>query len=705
MFNIVEKSIKLGQEEVTIETGRIARQAGGSVLVSCRGTQVLVSATAAKEAQPNASFFPLSVDYIEKFYSAGRIPGSYFKREAKPTDQEILTSRLIDRAIRPLFPENYRVETQVVAQVLSYDPDAPPHMLAMLGASTALHISDLPFAGPIAAARVSYNKETGKVTLNQSEAHYSANDLDLVVAGTKDAVLMVEAGAKFLSEEQILESMTEAHKQVQLLCAFQEEFRNEVGKTKREVPAPLDNAEMRKVLVKQFAKPLQDAYRTSQKADRKLAIAKVKADAKALLVPEDDVEGLGKVFSSLFEDQEYNTMRAYILKSNKRIDGRSSTDIRPIDCQVGILKRTHGSALFTRGETQALGIITLGTTDDAQRIESIANPHEEKSFMLHYNMPGYSVGEVKRLGAPARREVGHGHLAERALKIALPEKKKFPYTIRLVSEVTESNGSSSMASVCTGTMSLLNAGVPLKAPIAGIAMGLIFEGKKYSILSDILGDEDHLGDMDFKVAGGKEGITALQMDMKIAGISIEILKEALAQAKEGRLHILNKMLHTISKPGDMSDYAPRIEQVKIRTERIRDLIGVGGKNIKKIVADTGCKVEVDDQGIVSVASTNGVAAAKAKRMVHYFTTDPEIGEIYLGVVKKTADFGAFVEIKPGIEGLVHISQLAAERVTKTEDVVKEGDEVLVKIIELDRTGRIKLSRKDAIGKAPTNQAP
>jgi len=705
MFNIVEKSVKLGQEEIILETGRIARQAGGSVLVSCRGTQVLVTATAAKEAQSKMSFFPLSVDYIEKFYSVGRIPGSYFKREAKPTDQEILTSRLIDRSIRPLFPETYLIETQVVAQVLSYDPEAPPQMLAMLGASAALHISDIPFAGPIAGARVGYDKEKNEPSLQLSESAYHASDLDLIVSGTKDAVLMVEAGAKFLTEEQILQSIEAAHDDIKKLCHMQEQLRKSVGKAKREVTSEPSNPQMSTALSKKYGKRLQEAYKISSKSERREAIAQVKKDSKLELVPQGEEEVLGPVFSYLFEMLEYNTMRSNILKTNTRIDGRTNKDIRPINCQVNVLKRTHGSALFTRGETQALGIVTLGTSDDAQRIETIANLNEQKSFMLHYNMPGYSVGEVKRLGAIGRREVGHGHLAERALRVTLPEKKRFPYAIRLVSEVTESNGSSSMASVCTGTLSMLDAGVPLKEPISGIAMGLVLEGKKYSILSDILGDEDHLGDMDFKVSGGKSGITALQMDMKIAGISISILKEALLQAKEGRLSILDEILRTISKPKDLSDYAPRIEQIKIKVERVRDLIGVGGKNIKKIVADTGCKIEVDDAGIVSVASTNGVAAARAKRMVNYLTTDPEIGEIYLGVVKKTADFGAFVEIKPGVEGLVHISQLANERVNKTDDIVKEGDEVLVKIIELDRTGRIKLSRKDAIGKTPTTPAP
>lgn len=700
MFNITEKSIRIGDDVITIETGRIARQAGGSVLVTCGGTQVLVTATAAREAQVTASFFPLSVDYIEKFYSAGRIPGGYIKRESRPSDREILISRLIDRPIRPLFPETYLVETQVIAQVVSLDPKISPAQLAILGASCALHLSDIPFAGPVAGVRVGF--KDGNFIINPAEADLPTSDLDLVVAGTKDAILMVEAAANFLTEAQILSAIELGHQEIKKLCAVQEELRNACGKEKRSVPEAPQNADMKSVITKKYAKPLKDAYSIASKAVRKKAIEEIKQQAKLELVEAGNNES-EKAFQYLFEMQEYKILRTNIIKDNRRVDGRTTKDIRNIDCQVGVLKRTHGSALFTRGETQSLGVITLGTHDDAQRSESIMNVLEEKTFMLHYNMPGYSVGEVKRLGTPGRREVGHGNLAERALKAALPAKNRFPYSVRIVSEITESNGSSSMASVCSGALAMLDAGVPLKEPIAGIAMGLILEGKEFAILSDILGDEDNLGDMDFKVAGGKNGITAMQMDIKISGISMDILEQALAQAKEGRALILDKMLHIISRPNDLSQLAPRIEQIKIKPERVRDLIGPGGKNIKKIVSDTGCKLEVNDEGIVSIASTDGNSAAKAKRMVNYLTTDPEIGEIYLGIVKKTADFGAFVEIKPGVEGLVHISQLAATRINKTEEVVKEGDEVMVKVIELDRTGRIKLSRKDAIGKSPSNE--
>lgn len=700
MFNIIEESIRIGDEQITIETGRIARQAGGSVLVTCGGTQVLVSATAAKEAQTSASFFPLSVDYIEKFYSTGRIPGGYIKRETRPSDREILISRLIDRPIRPLFPETYLVETQVIATVVSLDPKISPAPLGILGASCALHISDIPFSGPVAGVRVGF--KDGKYLINPPEADISNLDLDLIVAGTKDAILMVEAAANFLTEAQILEAIQFGHNEIKKLCILQEKFREKCGKEKRIVPVPPQNTEMNTILSKKYGKSLKDAYSIAIKSERKKAIDLIKQEAKKELVEEDNENSL-KIFNYLFEMQEYKTLRSSILKENRRVDGRTTSDIRHIDCQTSVLKRTHGSALFTRGETQSLGVVTLGTQDDAQKSESIMNILEEKTFMLHYNMPGYSVGEVKRLGAPGRREVGHGNLAERALKATLPAKNRFPYSIRVVSEITESNGSSSMASVCSGTLAMLDAGVPLKEPIAGIAMGLIFEEQNFAIISDILGDEDNLGDMDFKVAGGKNGITAMQMDIKISGISMEILEKALAQAKIGRSLILDKMLRSISRPNDLSQLAPRIEQIKIKPERVRDLIGPGGKNIKKIVSDTGCKLEVNDEGIVSIASTDGHSAAKAKRMVVYLTTDPEIGEIYLGVVKKTADFGAFVEIKPGVEGLVHISQLAPTRINKTEEVVKEGDEVMVKVIELDRTGRIKLSRKDAIGKAPSNE--
>ncbi|MEY4065971.1 MAG: polyribonucleotide nucleotidyltransferase [Pseudomonadota bacterium] len=698
MFNIVEKTIRVGDHEITIEHGRMARQAGGSVLVTCGDTQVLVCATGAKAPSPTASFFPLAVDYIEKLYSAGRIPGGYIKRESKPTEREVLISRLIDRPIRPLFPETFLTEVQVVATVLSVDPKISPAPLAILGASTALHISDIPFNGPVAGVRIGH--KDGKFLINPSETEEVGSDLDIVVAGTSEGILMVESGANFVSEALILEAIEVAHKHIKSMCKVQNELREAVGKTKRDVPEAPSNDSMQKVLDKKFAGALREAYSIAKKSDRKNAVDEIRLTAKAELVPANDDGSLSATFEHLFEMACYKTLRTNIIRDNRRVDGRKSTDIRGIDCQVQVLKRPHGSALFTRGETQSLGVVTLGTSDDAQRSESVYSPLEEKHFMLHYNMPGYSVGEPKRLGAPGRREVGHGNLAERALRASVPSRVRFPYSIRMVSEITESNGSSSMASVCSGTLAMLDAGVPLLEPVAGIAMGLIKEGNDVAILSDILGDEDALGDMDFKVAGGKSGITALQMDMKIAGVSIDVLRKALEQAREGRLHILGKMTSVLGKAKDLSSRAPRIEQIKIKSERIRDLIGPGGRNIKKIVADTGCKVDIGDDGVVNLASSNGEAAAKAKRMIHFLTSDPEINEVYLGIVKKVSDFGAFVEIKPGVEGLVHISQLAAQRVNKVEDVVKEGDEVMVKVIEIDRTGRIKLSRKDAVGKEP-----
>jgi polyribonucleotide nucleotidyltransferase len=699
MFEITERVIKVGEHEITLETGRMARQAHGAVLVTCGETQVLVCAVAAENEKPGQSFFPLSVDYTEKFYAAGKFPGGYIKRESRPSDREVLSSRLIDRPLRPLFPESFLNETQVVATVVSVDPKASPSpaILAIIGASAALHISDIPFAGPIAAVRVGY--KDGKLVLNPPEMEPS--DLDLVVAGTKNAILMVEAGANFVSESVMLEAMSLAHKHIKIICEVQDDLRKAVGKPKRVLKTVERDEALGKQLEKKFGGAIREAYMISKKAERKSMLSKVKSEAKAALVPEGET-GKGQDFEHFYEMLCYKTLRLNILKDNRRVDGRKTTDIRPIVCEIHPIKRPHGSALFTRGETQSLGIVTLGTSDDAQRTESILNSSEEKSFMLHYNMPGYSVGEPKRMGSPGRREVGHGNLAERALKVSVPPKVRFPYAIRVVSEITESNGSSSMASVCSASLAMLDAGVPLVEPIAGIAMGLILEGQDSAVLSDILGDEDALGDMDFKVAGGKTGITALQMDIKIEGVSIDILSKAMEQARVGRLHILDNMTKVISKANDLNERAPRIEQIKIKPERVKDLIGPGGKNIKRVVAQSGCKIDLDDSGVINLASTSGEAANIAKRMIRELTSDPEIGEVFLGVVRKVSDFGAFVEIKPGVEGLVHISQLASTRVNRVEDVVNEGEEILVKVIEIDRTGRIKLSRKDAVGKQPTS---
>ena len=698
MQNKIEKKITLApKQDITFETGRIARQANGSVLVSSSGTQVLVTATAKREAQEGLSFFPLSVDYIEKFYAAGRIPGGYLKRESRPGDKEILTSRLIDRPIRPLFPKDFLCETQIVATLLSYDESVSPISLAITGTSAALHISDIPFAGPIAGIRLGL--VDNEYLINPNDNDLKSSSLDLVVAGSKDAILMVEASANFLSEAEMLKAIDFAHKHIQKLCQVQEELREKVGVEKRLVTAKTFDTKAKKNFEKIIAKDLEKACYIKDKLKRYSALDKLKKDSmESFLEKHADGESdtLKETLESTFEDKKSSLVRANILK-DKRIDGRSSKDIRPISCEVSLLKKVHGSSLFTRGETQSIGVATLGTFEDAKRTETVANLSEEKTFMLHYNMPGYSVGEVKRLMSPGRREIGHGYLAEKALSATLPQKSHFPYSIRIVSEITESNGSSSMASVCSGTLAMLDAGVPLVTPVAGIAMGLVMEKDKHAILSDILGDEDHLGDMDFKVAGSKDGITALQMDMKIEGISKSVLKDALEQAKAGRLHILNEMLSVIDSPKSLSVYAPRIERIRIKENRVRDLIGPGGKNVKKIILETGCKVDIDDDGIVSIASTNNESAKEAKRMISYLTTDPQINEIYLGVVKKTTDFGAFVEIKPGVEGLVHISHAAVNRIQNIEEVMKENDEVLVKVIELDRTGRIKLSRKDAIG--------
>ena len=698
MQNKIEKKITLApKQDITFETGRIARQANGSVLVSSSGTQVLVTATAKREAQEGLSFFPLSVDYIEKFYAAGRIPGGYLKRESRPGDKEILTSRLIDRPIRPLFPKDFLCETQIVATLLSYDESVSPISLAITGTSAALHISDIPFAGPIAGIRLGL--VDNEYLINPNDNDLKSSSLDLVVAGSKDAILMVEASANFLSEAEMLKAIDFAHKHIQKLCQVQEELREKVGVEKRLVTAKTFDTKAKKNFEKVIAKDLEKACYIKDKLKRYSALDKLKKDSmESFLEKHADGESdtLKETLESTFEDKKSSLVRANILK-DKRIDGRSSKDIRPISCEVSLLKKVHGSSLFTRGETQSIGVVTLGTFEDAKRTETVANLSEEKTFMLHYNMPGYSVGEVKRLMSPGRREIGHGYLAEKALSATLPQKSHFPYSIRIVSEITESNGSSSMASVCSGTLAMLDAGVPLVTPVAGIAMGLVMEKDKHAILSDILGDEDHLGDMDFKVAGSKDGITALQMDMKIEGISKSVLKDALEQAKAGRMHILNEMLSVIDSPKSLSVYAPRIERIRIKENRVRDLIGPGGKNVKKIILETGCKVDIDDGGIVSIASTNNESAKEAKRMISYLTTDPQINEIYLGVVKKTTDFGAFVEIKPGVEGLVHISHAAVNRIQNIEEVMKENDEVLVKVIELDRTGRIKLSRKDAIG--------
>jgi polyribonucleotide nucleotidyltransferase len=691
----VTREVTIGGKTIKFEFNKFAKQAS-SVMVSCGDTQVLVCVVAAEDAKPDQDFFPLTVDYYERTYAAGRFPGGFVKRETRQSEHEVLTCRVIDRPLRPLFPEHFLTDVQITCTTVSYDPAHHPAPLALMGASAALMISNIPFDGPVAALRI--GMKDGQYILDPKEGE--SGDLDLNVAAKPGALLMVEAGANFLSEEQMLDAITHAHKLMEPVFEMQLALQKEIGKPKREVKIPNWDKNIQKQ-VTDIATPLVNkAFTIASKIERKHALTSITKDVLTAVNPTGD-SATTKVIKKMLEEVQFQSMRGSILETRKRVDGRGLSDIRKITCETNVLKRPHGSALFTRGETQALATVTLGSADDEQRLDNLVTPNAVKSFMLHYNFPGYSVGECKPNRAPGRREVGHGALAERALARVIPDKGKFGYTIRLVSEILESNGSSSMASVCAGTMALLQAGVPIQEPVAGIAMGLIKEGDKYAILSDILGDEDHLGDMDFKVCGGQNGITALQMDIKIGGLTREILSQALTQAQAGRRHILANMTTAINAPSEISEFAPRIFQVKIKPDRVRDLIGPGGKNIKKIVAETGVKIDVNDEGMVSIVAMDVTSAESAKKMIRSVTSDPEIGAIYLGLVKKIMDFGAFVEIKPGTEGLCHISQLDNARVERTEDVCKEGDEMLVKVLEIDRQGKIKLSRKEALGKKPT----
>ena len=691
----ITREVTVGDKTIKFEFNKFAKQAN-SVMVSCGDTQVLVCVVAAEDAKPDQDFFPLTVDYFERTYAAGRFPGGFVKRETRQSEHEVLTCRVIDRPLRPLFPEHFLTDVQITCTTVSYDPAHHPAPLALMGASVALMISNIPFDGPVAALRI--GMKDGQYILDPKEGE--GGDLDLNVAAKPGALLMVEAGANFLSEEQMLDAISHAQKLMEPIFAMQLAVQKEIGLPKRSVKAPNWDKDIL-AKVNAMAMPLVNkAFTIASKTERKQAISSITKDVLTAVNPTGD-SATTKMVKKMMEEVQYQSMRGSILETRKRVDGRGPADVRKITCETKVLKRPHGSALFTRGETQALATVTLGAADDEQRLDNLVTPNAFKSFMLHYNFPGYSVGECKPNRAPARREVGHGALAERALARVVPAKSLFGYTIRVVSEVLESNGSSSMASVCAGTMAMLQAGVPIKEPVAGIAMGLIKEGDKYAILSDILGDEDHLGDMDFKVCGGQNGITALQMDIKIGGLTRDILSQALTQALAGRRHILSSMTTAINAPSEISEFAPRIFQVKIKSDRIRDLIGPGGKNIKKIVAETGVKIDVNDEGMVSIVAMDVMSAEAAKKMIRSITSDPEIGSIYLGLVKKIMDFGAFVEIKPGTEGLCHISQLDNARVERTEDVCKEGDEMLVKVLEIDRQGKIKLSRKDALGKKPT----
>ena len=677
---------------LSIEVGKVAKQADGAALVRYGETVVLVTAVAAKELKTDTDFFPLTVDYQEKTFAAGKIPGGFFKREGRPSEKEILTCRLIDRSIRPLFSEGLRCETQVIATVLSADRENDPDMVAMLGASVALQVSDIPFSGPLAGVRI--GRIDGRWVINPTQSQLLESDMDIFLSGSRDAIVMVEGGAKMVPEDEILEALFTGHEAIQPLLQIQEEIRREIGKPKRQVPlAELDAAMVRQVEQLALSK-LQQAIEIPEKLERYKQIGEIKGEVVAKMLAEFPQKE--KDIKGAFDELKRNCFRGLIIQRERRIDGRGLRDIRPITCEVEILPRTHGSALFTRGETQALVVTTLGTASDEQKIDALIGEHYKK-FMLHYNFPPFSVGEVKFLRGPSRRDIGHGNLAERALLPVLPPEESFPYTVRIVSEVLESNGSTSMATVCGGSLSLMDAGVPVSAPVAGIAMGLIKEGEHVRVLSDILGDEDHLGDMDFKVAGTPSGVTSLQMDIKISGVNRDIMRQALYQAREGRLHILGIMAETIgSHRASVSGHAPRITTLKVRPDKIREIIGPGGKVIRGIIEATGVKMDVEDDGTVTIASSDEAASRKAIEMVQKIAAEAEIGKIYKGTVRKIVDFGAFVEIFPGTDGLVHISQLAPERVRRVSDVLKEGDEVMVKVLEIDRQGKIRLSRKEAL---------
>lgn len=688
-------SVDVNGRTLSIETGSLAKQANGSVLVRYGETVVLVTVVADKKIREGVDFLPLTVDYQEMSYAAGRIPGGFLKREGRASEKEILTSRLIDRPVRPLFPDGYFYETQVIATVLSMDQENETDTLAMTGASAALEISDIPFKGPLAGVRV--GRIDGEFICNPTNSQLKESDLDLLVAGTRDAVVMVEGGASMLPEDVMLEAIWYGHGSLQPILAIQQELRGIAGKPKKEHTAPVIESDFKKRIEEVAREKIAHAIRIPAKLERYGRLDEIAEEAVEALSHE--YEGRGGEIKELITELKGEMVREMYLSDKKRIDGRAFSDVRPITCEVRTLPRPHGSALFTRGETQVLATTTLGTSTDEKKIESLLG-NSYKSFMLHYNFPPYSVGEVKFLRGPGRREVGHGALAERAIARVLPSNDDFPYTIRVVSDVLESNGSSSMATVCGGTLSLMDAGVPIKAPVGGIAMGLIKEDEDVIILSDILGDEDHLGDMDFKVTGTRDGITALQMDIKIEGITKDILEKALYQAKEGRLRILDKMESAIPEPRkSLSAYAPRILTMEINPEKIRDVIGPGGRMIRQIVEKTGAKIDVEDSGKVSIISADSSASDKAVGMIKEICQEVQVAELYMGKVKKITNFGAFVEILPGLDGLVHISQLSPERVRNVTDVLKEGDEVLVKVLAIDENGKIKLSRKEALGES------
>ena len=693
-MNAITTSFQYGDHTVTLETGRIARQATSSVLITMGDTTLLVTVVGKKEVKEDQDFFPLTINYVEKTYAAGKIPGGYFKREGRPTEHATLIARLIDRPLRPLFPKGFCNEVQVVITVMSLDENIQPDIPAMIGASAALSISGIPFNGPIGAARVGY--QAGQYLLNPNDTTLETSALDLVVAGTKNAVLMVESEAKMLSEDIMLGAVVYGHEQMQVAIDAIETFANKVGTSAWDWQPPVENTALKQAVSDTAHAGLTSAYQIADKRSRAETVAALRTQTLEKLVSteENDTAFTDKQVEDMFAKLEKEIVRTRILDNQPRIDGRDTKTVRPIEVATGILPRTHGSALFTRGETQAIVAATLGTDRDAQIIDALAGEYRE-TFMLHYNFPPYCVGETGMMGSPKRREIGHGRLAKRGISASLPSTEEFPYVIRVVSEITESNGSSSMASVCGTSLALMDAGVPVKEAIAGIAMGLVKEGEQYAILTDIMGDEDHLGDMDFKVAGSANGITALQMDIKIDGITKEIMEQALAQAHEARLHILDIMSKEINTSRqDVSQYAPRITTIKIDPDKIRDVIGKGGATIRTITEETGCTIDIEQDGTVRIAAVDGQAAQKAQAQIERLTADIEVGKIYEGPVARILDFGAIVNILPGKDGLVHISQIAQERINKVSDKLEEGQIVKVKVLEIDRQGRVRLSMKE-----------
>ena len=690
-MNVVKKEFQYGDIPVTLETGRIARQASGAVLVSMGDTVVLVTCVASKEARPDQDFFPLTVDYMEKTYAAGKIPGGFFRREGRPSEKEVLTSRLIDRPVRPLFPKHFKNEVQIIATVMSLDPQIDPDIPALIGASAALGVSGIPFKGPIGAARVGYRN--GEYLLNPGYAALARSELDLVVAGTGSSVLMVESEASLLSEEVMLGAVMFGHEHMQIVIENIRQLVAEAGTRPWDWQAPEDDGELAHEVNEQCADLLREAYSIRDKISRRDRVAEIRSAAITAITGKHEDRWTDRTIKEAFEELESNIVRGAVVAGEPRIDGRDTAAVRDISVEVGVLPRAHGSALFTRGETQALVTATLGTDRDAQIIDAIEGERKDP-FMLHYNFPPYCVGETGRAGSPKRREIGHGRLAKRALMTVMPNLDEFPYAIRIVSEITESNGSSSMASVCGASLALMDAGIGVRAPVAGIAMGLIKEEEKFVVLSDIMGDEDHLGDMDFKVAGSETGISALQMDIKVPGITREIMEVALSQARAGRLHILERMNAVLGGArAEMSEYAPRITTIKIHPDKIRDVIGKGGATIRAITDETGAAIDIDDNGNVKIYSSDKTASDAARKRIEDITAEVEVGKIYRGRVAKLMDFGAFVNILPGKDGLVHISQISEERVQNVSDKLSEGEFVKVKVLEIDRQGRVRLSMK------------